>query len=247
MKGEALPHLGDRARLVDDEAGDGGRLLDPASSNPSTRFRSRMVTAPSTLTEPSGCLRTPGMATSCSSVMSPTISSSMSSSVTRPSTTPYSSTTRANGVLRRRNALSWLGDGGACRARTKAARISPAMSTLVASPSSACSARNKSLTCRMPTMFSGLPRQSGMRVHRRGDHRVDQVFRLFVGVERDHAGAVDHHVGDHQLAQVEHAAEHVAVERLHVAFAMQQIDGAAQFLARRQHLLVFADRHADTV
>ena len=30
----------------------------------------------------------------------------MSSSVTRPSTSPYSSTTSANGVLRRRNALS---------------------------------------------------------------------------------------------------------------------------------------------
>src|SRR5664280_3860609 len=81
--------------------------------------------------------------------------------------------------------------------------------------------------------------------HRRGDHRVDQVFGRIVCVQGDHAGAVDHHVGHHQVAQIEHAAEHVTVERLHVAFTVQQIDGAAQFLARRQHLLIFTDRHAD--
>ena len=36
-----------------------------------------------------------------------------------------------------------------------------------------------------------------------------------------------------QVAQVEQAAEHVAVELLDAALAMQQIDRAAQFLVRR--------------
>ena len=48
-----------------------------------------------------------------------------------------------------------------------------------------------------------------------------------------------------EFAQIEHAAEHVAVELLDLAFAVKQIDRAAQFLVRRQHLLILADRHAD--
>ena len=94
-------------------------------------------------------------------------------------------------------------------------------------------------------MFSGLPRQSGSRRDGGAEHGVDDLARRIVGIEHDHVGAVDHDVGHGQLAQVEHAAEHVAVELLHVAVAMQQIDGAAQLLARRQDRLIFADRHAD--
>ena len=56
---------------------------------------------------------------------------------------------------------------------------------------------------------------------------------------------MDHHVGDLELAQIEHAADHVAVVLLDDAVAVQEIDGAAQFLARRQDRLVLADRHAD--
>jgi hypothetical protein len=44
--------------------------------------------------------------------------------------------------------------------------------------------------------------------------------------------AVDHHVGDLEFLQVENAAEHVAVVRLHGAFLVVQVDGAAQFLVR---------------
>ena len=74
MEGESLAGLGDGARLMDHEASDvvawsSGKLHSMA------RLRSRIGTPPSTLTEPSGCGRTPGTATSCSSVMSPTISS----------------------------------------------------------------------------------------------------------------------------------------------------------------------------
>ena len=94
-------------------------------------------------------------------------------------------------------------------------------------------------------MFSGLPRQSGSRVTGEAITALTMSSGGSSAFKRDHVGAVDHHVGDHELAQIEHAAEHVAVERFDVAFAVQQIDGAAQFLARRQHLLIFADRHAD--
>ena len=54
-----------------------------------------------------------------------------------------------------------------------------------------------------------------------------------VDIDRHHLGAVDHHVGDFELAQIEHAADHVAVELLDAAFAVQEIDRAAQFLVRR--------------
>ncbi len=58
---------------------------------------------------------------------------------------------------------------------------------------------------------------------------------------------MDHHIRYRKFAQIEHAAEHIAVERFDVTFAMQQIDGSAQFLARRQHLLIVAHRHADVL
>ena len=67
---------------------------------------SRTGVAPSTLTEPSACWRMLESCTSCSSVIWPTISSRMSSSVMRPCTSPYSSTTSAICDLRFRNALS---------------------------------------------------------------------------------------------------------------------------------------------
>src|SRR5665213_2285782 len=149
-----------------------------------TRLRSRMVTAPSTLIEPSGWRRTPGIAGSCSSVMSPTISSRMSSSVTRPSTTPYSSTTSANGVLRRRNALS-CSDTGRVSGTNQAGRISAATSSLEASPSTACSARSRSLTCRTPMMFSGLPLWRGNPENIIGVLHVKDLLRALDAVEGD--------------------------------------------------------------
>ena len=80
-------------------------------------------------------------------------------------------------------------------------------------------------------MFSGFSRQSGMRVYSEASTSLHQLLRRQVGVDGHHLGAVDHHVGDLQLAQIEQAAEHVAVELLHLAFAVQQIDRAAQSLA----------------
>src|ERR1700746_1277494 len=78
VEGEGLAGLGDRARLVDDEPGDGRRfVVGQVPLQGAIEIADR--NAPSTLTEPSGCGRTPGTAMSCSSEMSPTISSKMSS------------------------------------------------------------------------------------------------------------------------------------------------------------------------
>src|SRR3569833_3341377 len=67
------------------------------------RLRSRIGTEPSTTTEPSGCARTPATTTSCSSEMSPTISSRISSSVTMPSTTPKTTTTKTKNNKHQKN------------------------------------------------------------------------------------------------------------------------------------------------
>ena len=84
-------------------------------------------------------------------------------------------------------------------------------------------------------MFSGLSRHSGMRVTGEAITALTMSSGGSSAFDRDHVGAVDHHVGDGEVAQIEHAAEHVAVELLDAALAVQQIDGAAHFLVRRQH------------
>ena len=169
--------------------------------------------------------------------MSPTISSRMSSSVTRPITSPYSSTTSAKCVLRRRNALS-CSPSGRKSGTNHGGRATALMSIFDRSPCAAWIARSRSLACRMPMMFSGAPspqRQPGHRARR--ERRATIVLRRIVGVHRDHLGAMEHDVGHGELAQVEHAAEHVEVVLLHPALVVQQIDGSAQFLVRGQ------DRH----
>ncbi|MGZ2421513.1 hypothetical protein ACVIRM_000475 [Rhizobium laguerreae] len=60
-------------------------------------------------------------------------------------------------------------------------------------------------------------------------------FRRIVGIDRPHRGAVDHDVGEFELAEIEHATEAVTVGLHHRSLAVQQIDGATQLLMRRQH------------
>ena len=94
-------------------------------------------------------------------------------------------------------------------------------------------------------MFSGVPRHSGTRVTGAVSTASTISSRRIVGVDRHHLGAVDHDVGHRQLAQIEQAAHHVAVELLDDALAVQEIDGAAQLLVRREDRLDLADRHAE--
>ena len=171
--------------------------------------------------------------------MSPTISSRMSSRVTIPMNSPYSSTTSASGVRRRRNALS-CSDSGRMSGTNQGGRATAMMSTLPGSPPAAWIARNRSFTCRMPTMFSGDPRHSGIRVTNSSSTRSTTFSARLADIGGDHLGAVDHDVGHGEVAQVEQSAEHVAIELFDAAFPVQQVDRAAQAFMRRQQRLALA-------
>ncbi|MEJ1969845.1 MAG: hypothetical protein WDN03_14590 [Rhizomicrobium sp.] len=74
------------------------------------------------------------------------------------------------------------------------------------------------------------------------EHFLQHVLRRHGGVDRYHVLAVDHDVGDGELAQVEHARDHVAVLALHRAFLVMQVDGAADLVMRLDIFLrMFAD------
>ena len=52
-------------------------------------------------------------------------------------------------------------------------------------------------------MFSGLSRHSGMRVYSAGQHLAHELVRRHVGIDHHHLGAVDHDVGDCEVAEAE--------------------------------------------
>ena len=181
------------------------------------RLRSRIGTAPSTLTEPSGCGRTPGTGMSCSSEMSPTISSRMSSSVTSPIDLAVLVDHQREVRLAAAERLELL------RQRTdvghEPGRQRDRLDVdLGRGRRRRCwSARSRSLACRMPTMFSGVPRHSGMRVNSALSTASHDLLRRIVGVDRHHLGAVDHHVGDFELAEPEDVLDVFGLADLHLA------------------------------
>ena len=63
-----------------------------------------------------------------------------------------------------------------------------------------------------------------------GEDVVDDVAERLVGVDGVHGGAVDHDVGDVELAEVEQAAEAVALGLDHAALGVEQVDLAADLL-----------------
>ena len=208
------------------------------------RLRSRIGTEPSTTTEPSGWARTPATTTSCSSEISPTISSRMSSSVTMPSTSPYSSTTSAKWVLRRRNALS-CSETGRISGTNHGGSAMVETSILDGIAFGGADRAQQILGVQhADDVFRLLAPQRNARVFG-GQHLAHQLLRRQVGVDHHHFGAMNHHVGDLQLAQVQQPAEHVAVLLFDLALVMQQIDRAAQPLGRRQDRLVGADLDAE--
>ena len=69
--------------------------ISSSSGRPSLSYRSSTPALPSTIQLPSDCRRKSSVASSCSSQISPTSSSRISSSVMIPSVPPYSSTTTA--------------------------------------------------------------------------------------------------------------------------------------------------------
>ena len=180
---------------MDDEAGDGGRLLVrqvPVHGAVEVADRHRAVDIDRAV----GLRRTPGTATSCSSVMSPTISSRMSSSVTRPITSPYSSTTSANGVLRRRNALSWS-DSGRGVGHEPGRRAIAAMSSLVGVAVDRVQRAQQVLGVQDA---DDVLRLAAPERQRASPATASTALTMSSGGSsastRDHLGAVDHHVGD---------------------------------------------------
>jgi hypothetical protein len=119
-------------------------------------------------------------------------------------------------------------------------RASAAMSIFEESPA-ACSRAQQILGVQDADDVLGRLAPQRHARHRCGEHRLDHGRGRIVGIDGDHLGAVDHHVRDGKVAQVEQAAEHVAVELLDVAFLMQEIDRAAQLLVRREHRPAFVD------
>ena len=78
----------------------------------------------------------------------------------------------------------------------------------------------------------------------RFQHRLDHLLGRVVGANRDHLGAVDHDVGDGEIAQIQKPAEHVAVEPLDAARPVQKIERSPQFLMGRKNRFDFPDLHA---
>ena len=66
-------------------------------------------------------------------------------------------------------------------------------------------------------MFSGVSRQSGMRVNSDFSTAFDDLFRRIVGVDRHHLGAVDHDVGDVKLAEAKNILDVFGLADLHLA------------------------------
>ena len=89
-------------------------------------------------------------------------------------------------------------------------------------PPAASSARNISLACSTPMMFSGSLAPERQPRKGRGDDLAYHLLRRQIGVERQHVGAVDHDVGDLSSREFEQAAEHVAIGARDAALLVQQ-------------------------
>ena len=171
---------------------------------------------------------------SCSSEMSPTISSRMSSSVTSPSTSPYSSTTSAKWVLRRRNALS-CSDSGRMSGTNQGGSAIAMTSICDEVALGALQRAQQVLGVQDADDVLGLvaPQRDARELGL--EHCVDDLFGRIVGVDRHHLGAMDHDIGHRQVAQIEQAAHHVAVVLLDAASRCSEID-------RRRDLRAGQDR-----
>ena len=85
------------------------------------------------------------------------------------------------------------------------------------SPSAARIARNRSLACSTPMMFSGLSRHSGIRVYSVASTSRTSSSGRKIGVEHHHLGAMNHHVGNLQLAKAENVLDVLRLALFHLA------------------------------
>ena len=78
-----------------------------------------------------------------------------------------------------------------------------------------------------------------------GQDLSHQFFRRQVRIDHHHFGAVNHHVRNLKLAEIQQTTQHVAVLLFDLAFVVKQIDRAAQPFEGRQYRLVVAGIDAD--
>ena len=89
-----------------------------------------------------------------------------------------------------------------------------------------------------------LPAPEGHAGIGRSDHFAHQLVRRKIGVDEPHFGAVNHHVRDRDLGQFQKTAEHVALVALDFAFAMQDVDRAHEFFMAGNAGVMMAERDA---
>ena len=66
-------------------------------------------------------------------------------------------------------------------------------------------------------MFSGFSRHNGMRVYSALSTASTICLRWIVGIDRHHFGAVNHHVGDFEIAEAENVLDVFGFALFHLA------------------------------
>ena len=147
----------------------------------------------------------------------------------RPSTTPYSSTTSAEWVLRRRNACNCSRSVVASGMNHASSAMSAALQLARVAAGGGEGAEQILGVQHADDVVGFAAPQRHARIGR-GQHFAHQFVGRQIGVDRAHFGAMDHRVADRDLVEFEQAAEHVALVARDLALAMQDVDGALQFL-----------------
>src|SRR6266850_72539 len=197
-------------------------------SSPMTERTSSRLARASAMKELSACRTIAGGSSlSCSSSISPTICSTMSSIDTRPSVPPYSSTTSAKWMreacICAKRSIARI-DGGtksslrmmfasiSGSARSTARRSRPAgrgffLLAVHVVGTQAFAVMNDAFRIVECFVLDHQPRM------RRAFEQAHQLAKRNVALHRDDVGAMDHHVGDAPLMQAEDIAQHGALDR----------------------------------
>ena len=158
---------------------------------------------------PSSSWITPSTFMSCSSAMSPTISSRMSSSVTTPISAPYSSTTMAKCSRRRLNASSCFSSvvpSGMNHGLARQLDDVDALQLPVVGVQRAQQALGMQHADDVVRLVAP-QRDAGVLAVQ---HLAHDLLRRQVGVDHGHVAPVDHDVGDRHLVEVQDRMQHRA-------------------------------------
>ena len=178
-------------------------------------------------TAPSPRSSTPGASRSYSSAISPTISSMMSSIVTRPAVPPYSSTTTAKWLwsrcISRSRSSTGLLSGTKC-----IGRISPSTGRRPAS-ASAVDAAGDVLEVEQPEDVVACPRRRPGSGRTRSAGTSDIAWRsVLLVVDGHHVGARHHDLARDRVAQLEDGVDHLPLVGLDDRGLGGQVEQVAQ-------------------